>query len=102
MQEALSNAVRHGARSRVLVELERAAGAVVLTVTDDGPGFSDEARSRLRASGGLAGIRERVGALGGAFSIENVASGGARVRVSIPTGSAAAASAVARTGDRDG
>lgn len=102
MQEALSNAVRHGARSRVAVELERAAGAVVLTVTDDGPGFSDEARSRLRASGGLAGIRERVGALGGAFSIENVASGGARVRVSIPTGSAAAASAVARTGDRDG
>jgi signal transduction histidine kinase len=98
MQEGLSNAVRHGARRRVTVELEREPDAVALTVTDDGPGFPEDAESRLRASGGLAGIRERVGTLRGAFSIENVESGGARLRVSIPVSEAAAGKAAARNG----
>lgn len=89
MQEALSNAVRHGARRRVTVTLESGPSCIALTVTDDGPGFPDDAESSLRSSGGLAGIRERVVSLRGAFSIENAERGGARVRVSIPTGDAA-------------
>lgn len=98
MQEGLSNAVRHGARSRVAVDLRSEAEAVVLTVVDDGPGFPEDGESRLRASGGLAGIRERVTALRGALSIDNVESGGARVRVSIPVWDAAAGAVVARKG----
>lgn len=84
MQEALSNAVRHGSAERVEVVLEEADGEVTLTVTDDGGGFPDDAVSRLRSRGGLAGIRERVGSLGGHFSIGNTESGGARVRVTLP------------------
>ncbi len=87
MQEALSNALRHGARERVDVVLESGDGEVALTVTDDGPGFPEDAVPRLRGRGGLAGIRERVTALGGHFSIENAESGGARLRVSLPTAS---------------
>lgn len=84
MQEALSNALRHGARERVEVEVRVGDESVSLTVTDDGPGFPDDAVSRLRSRGGLAGIRERVTSLGGHFSIENVEAGGARVRVTLP------------------
>ncbi|MDX1494985.1 MAG: ATP-binding protein [Longimicrobiales bacterium] len=85
MQEALSNALRHGAEETVEVTLEVDDDTVSLTVTDDGPGFPEDAVHRLRSRGGLAGIRERVTALGGAFSMENAESGGARVRVTLPT-----------------
>lgn len=84
MQEALSNALRHGARERVTVVLETMDDGVALTVTDDGPGFPEDAAGRLRSRGGLAGIRERVTALGGDFSMENAEGGGARLRVTLP------------------
>jgi len=68
----------------VEVVLESDGPWASLTVTDDGPGFPDDAVTRLRSRGGLAGIRERVGALGGEFSIGNCEQGGARVNVRIP------------------
>lgn len=89
MQEALSNAFRHGARERVQVVLDVEDDAVSLTVTDDGPGFPEDAVHRLRGRGGLAGIRERVTSLGGDFVMENAEGGGARVRVRLPTASKA-------------
>lgn len=85
MQEALSNALRHGARERIEIVLDVDDDAVSLTVTDDGPGFPDDAVNRLRSRGGLAGIRERVTSLGGHLTIENAETGGARVRVTLPT-----------------
>jgi signal transduction histidine kinase len=84
MQEALSNAARHGAPSTVSVTLESEGGFAVLTVTDDGPGFSEAAAATLRSRGGLAGIRERVTGLGGHFSIGNAENGGACVQVRVP------------------
>ncbi|NNL29953.1 MAG: sensor histidine kinase, partial [Gemmatimonadetes bacterium] len=81
MQEALSNAFRHGARERVEVVFETRDEGVVLTVIDDGPGFPEDAASRLRSRGGLAGIRERVTSLGGDFSMDNAEGGGARIQV---------------------
>jgi len=87
MQEALSNAVRHADAKHVWIELTEAAGdagGVVLVVRDDGPGFPDDAASRLRSRGGLAGIRERVTALGGHFHIGTHDEGGARLRVTVP------------------
>lgn len=85
LQEALSNALRHGAREKVSVVLEADGDGVTLTVTDDGPGFPEDAVHRLRSRGGLAGIRERVTSLGGEFSMGNAESGGARLRVRLPT-----------------
>lgn len=84
MQEGLSNAVRHGARSRVSVRLTRTGSHAVLTVEDDGPGFPPDAASRLRSRGGLAGLRERVAALGGELTMENRNGAGAVVRVALP------------------
>ncbi len=99
LQEALSNAARHGRCSRVDVVLAHADGHVVLDVRDDGVGFPvDDPKGMNRARGGLAGIRERIGAVGGDLTLENLPEGGAHVRVSVP----ACASEGADTGGGQG
>jgi two-component system sensor histidine kinase UhpB len=84
LQEALANAVRHGGSRRAQVRLEAGPDRVTLTVTDNGPGFPPDAAGRLRSRGGLAGIRERIAALGGDFAFGNANGGGARVSVRLP------------------
>ena len=56
----------------------------ILTVEDDGPGFSEDIAARLRSGGGLAGLRERVAVLGGELKIENRNENGAVVSVQLP------------------
>lgn len=85
LQEALANAVRHAGAGRVEARLAVEPAGVALSVEDDGTGFSDDAARKLRSRGGLAGIRERIVALGGEFEMGNSQSGGARVRVFVPT-----------------
>jgi two-component system sensor histidine kinase UhpB len=87
LQEALANAVRHGQCRRVTVSVsEEEDGAVVLDVQDDGVGFPlDDPRGLNRTRGGLAGIRERITGVGGAFRLENHAGGGAHVWVRVPS-----------------
>jgi len=86
LQEALSNAARHGACRHIDVALAHVDGHVVLDVHDDGVGFPvDDPKGMNRARGGLAGIRERIGAVGGDLTLENLPAGGARVRVRVPT-----------------
>jgi signal transduction histidine kinase len=84
LQEALANAARHGPCTRVDVRLEAEGASASLTVTDDGPGFPEDAAQRLRSRGGLAGIRERITALGGDLAFGNANGGGARVSVRVP------------------
>ena len=88
MQEALSNAARHADAAHVRARLEVRDAEVVLTVDDDGRGLPDDAASRLRSRGGLAGIRERVAGLGGHFDVGSAPDGGARVRVRLGVGRA--------------
>jgi signal transduction histidine kinase len=85
LQEALSNAARHGACQHVDVALAHVEGQMVLDVRDDGVGFPvDDPQGMNRARGGLAGIRERIGAVGGDLILENLPAGGACVRVRVP------------------
>jgi len=84
LQEALANSARHGPCKRVEVRLDAERGCARLTVTDDGPGFPQDAAQRLRSRGGLAGIRERITALGGDLAFGNTNGGGAQVSVRIP------------------
>ena len=60
-QEAVSNAVRHGAASTIHMELYFDHAAVRLRVSDDGCGFDPEQPAQ-RADGhwGIAGMRERA------------------------------------------
>ncbi|MBN9671492.1 histidine kinase [Roseibium aggregatum] len=70
-QECLTNAIRHGRPKAVAVVLIAGEG-ISLTVTDDGG-----ARENLPAGDGygLLGIRERVNALGGRFSLDTAKQG---------------------------
>jgi signal transduction histidine kinase len=82
-QEALTNALRHSGAGRVSVCLCHAKGRrVLLTVSDDGHGFVPEAPS---TGVGLASMRERASAAGGALTIRSGESGTV-VRMTVPAG----------------
>lgn len=87
MQEGLANAVRHGSARRIDIEVTAVGDRANLLVRDDGRGLSEDVLDRMRSSGGLAGIRERVATVGGDFSVGNAPGGGAELRVSVPLAS---------------
>jgi signal transduction histidine kinase len=78
LREALSNAARHAAASRVDVTVE-ANGSLVLVVRDDGRGMSGSTRRS-----GLANLAERAAHLGGTMTIGPAGSGGTELRWQVP------------------
>lgn len=80
-QEAVTNAVRHGRAGTIDIGVVRDAGAVVLTVANDG-----DAPKHLRPGNGLTGMRERVAALGGELDISPATPRGLRVMARLPLG----------------
>lgn len=78
-QEAVTNAVRHGRAGTIEIHVARDAGAVVLTVANDGDRPVD-----LRPGNGLTGMRERVSALGGALDFGTDTPRGLRVTARLP------------------
>jgi signal transduction histidine kinase len=70
LQEALSNATRHGHGVGVAVRANVAGGLICLEVLDRGPGF-DPAGVQTAGHLGLAGMRERAELLGGSFTVES-------------------------------
>jgi signal transduction histidine kinase len=81
VQEALSNAIRHGNASHIKVDIYLAKDRLNLTVADDGLGFSVGGTS----SGlGLWSIRSRVETLGGTFQILSSRSRGTRLVIEVP------------------
>ena len=85
LQEALTNVSKHAEATKVQVRLRHTGADVVLEVEDDGVGIphrmSGESYSE-DAGIGLLSMRERVEALGGAFSI--IRRDGTLVSVSLP------------------
>lgn len=77
--EALTNAVKHGSPSKVVVHALRENGTLYVVVSDDGVGGA-----AVRRGSGLAGIRDRVAAHGGTFDVVSPRGGGTRVEVAIP------------------
>ncbi|MGW2183024.1 sensor histidine kinase [Streptomyces sp. NPDC001732] len=88
VREALANVVRHAGPAAVEVRLDRDGGELVLTVSDAGPVPGWEPHSGT--GHGLAGVRERVAALGGTFVAGTTAEAGVcegfRVEVRLPCG----------------
>ena len=90
VQPLVENAIEHGLTTarggRVRVTARREADALVIEVTDDGPGFTANGASP-RAGVGLANVRERLALLYGAAGVLECADrpeGGGRVRVRLP------------------
>jgi two-component system sensor histidine kinase UhpB len=82
VQEALTNALRHAAASRVVVSIGVEAGELVVSVDDNGVGLSGA--SELPGHYGVRGMRERAAALGGAFEMGAGGEGGAQVVARLP------------------
>ena len=81
--EALTNSVKHARATRVTVSAERRNGSLVLRIADDGIGGA-AASDRS----GLAGITDRVAALGGSVQrVEPAAARGRAVVAELPCAS---------------
>lgn len=87
-QEASGNALRHAPGSAVRIAATVDAGAVDVSVSDEGPGIDRDAVVRARRAGhfGLESMRERAAAVGGRIEVESGASGTV-VRFAWETGS---------------
>ena len=90
IQEALTNASKHGQASRAVIEIHEDATTVELSVRDDGDGF-DSATST--AGFGLIGIRERVQLLQGTVQIASSPGQGTTITASFPVQRVAAKAA---------
>src|SRR6266700_649999 len=85
VQEALTNVSRHAGQASASVHLHYAPQALSIEVDDDGQGAVTGNGTRPAGPGlGLAGMRERVSALGGQLQAGPQGDGGFRVRAELP------------------
>lgn len=76
--ETVANAAKHARAARVVIDAGLCDGRLRVSVRDDGVGGA-----RVVREGGLQGLRDRVEAIGGVFSVESPAGGGTRVEVTL-------------------
>lgn len=80
-QEAISNAVRHADATEIVLSLQFVEDTTVLTIEDNGKGFSVE---KARPGFGLETMNGRVKALQGLVHIKSTYEKGTIVKVTIP------------------
>jgi PAS domain S-box-containing protein len=80
-QEAISNALKHGAARSVKVELDRNQSDLLLTVVDDGNGFSQSGNG---SGMGLKIMAYRAAMIGGKVSVESTPGRGTKVVCTVP------------------
>ena len=79
VQEAITNAIRHGRARHVLIELSTSDSTLTVSIADDGSGFPAE----TAPGSGLIGMQERAALLGGNLSIRT-RDPGTEIRVEVP------------------
>jgi two-component system, NarL family, sensor histidine kinase DevS len=82
-REALTNIARHAAATRATLRLDAAGERLRLEIADDGRGW-DTSRLVERGHHGIANMRARSEALGGAFEARSGNGGGATIIVDVP------------------
>jgi two-component system, NarL family, sensor histidine kinase UhpB len=92
VQEALTNAMRHGGATRMSIDIreepvaangaDRPTRKLRLTIQDNGAGFAPGASMGI----GMTAMRERVGGIGGTASFESSPGKGTTVSVLVPLG----------------
>jgi signal transduction histidine kinase len=85
-QEALNNVGRHSRATQASVSIRKMAGAVCMTVKDNGKGFHKEqllgASKRKRL--GMLGMRERLEMIGGTFNVTSTPGKGTTLLAQVP------------------
>jgi signal transduction histidine kinase len=71
--------MKHARASRVEIALAERNGSLLLSIRDDGIGGADPARGS-----GLAGLTDRVEALGGSFQLHSPAGAGTHITAHLP------------------
>ena len=89
LEEALSNATRHGLGQGVVARVEGEVSGLRLTVSDRGPGFCPTAE-RPDGHLGLANMRERAELLGGTFEVQSARGQGTTVVLWLPLAASSA------------
>ncbi len=84
-QEALTNVRKHAGAEEVQITLGRTGRRVLLTIRDDGRGFTPgRAGARGRHGVGILGMRERARLLGGSLRVASRPRRGTRIVAAIP------------------
>jgi signal transduction histidine kinase len=81
-KETLTNVVRHSGATEVGLGIQVQEGYLVLTISDNGKGFSHEAPTE--AMDGVNNMRARAEKLGGKFEIRGSPGAGTTVRFDVP------------------
>ncbi len=79
VQEAFTNAVRHGHATHILIHLWQIDDYLSMTVTDNGSGSKGIVKGI-----GLAGMEERLSEINGTLSASTPVEGGFRIEIRIP------------------
>lgn len=83
LQEALTNVIKHSQANQVWVEITLDEQEIILTVQDNGRGFSSEDPSTGKGIG-LTGLRERLMLVGGNLVITSSPAKGAIISAHLP------------------
>jgi len=82
-QEAVSNAVKHGKASEIVIHLKADPGWIYLGISDNGAGFAPEKNGHGKGMG-LRIMKFRAGMIGGTLTIERSPMGGMLVMCTAP------------------
>ncbi|ABF43063.1 histidine kinase [Candidatus Koribacter versatilis Ellin345] len=80
-EEAITNAIKHGSATELVVELSQRSNAVVLTIRDNGSGFDLRAQSEGL---GFLSMRERLRLASGSLLVRSASGEGTAIEASIP------------------
>jgi two-component system NarL family sensor kinase len=84
LQEIFNNIIKHAAATCIDISLNYSNGNLVLSVCDDGVGFTIDEFPMKQHGIGLQNIKKRVGIIGGEANIISGPGEGSRVVVSVP------------------
>ena len=83
VQESLHNVAKYAQAKQVNVMVTREDGLLRVAIEDDGVGISSTTNPQRR-SYGMAGMRERISALGGTLSVSSRKGHGTKITASVP------------------
>lgn len=83
-RESVTNAVKHGRATHIIIETAQERETVSLRIVDNGAGFDPTAGLDKRGHFGCAGIRERARKLGASVTWHSRPGHGATVQLSLP------------------
>ena len=81
IQESITNSIRHGHATDIIVRITQLNGSIEVIVEDNGLGCTN-----IKAGYGLKGIRERINALNGRAEFTSSSQNGFKTIINIPIG----------------